>query len=74
MSALELVGTYRHSGDDSDPSLVEYVVPVRWIRTRERSKGIKKTGMFANQNSACKLRNTATLDILTREFDLESTD
>ncbi|MFE2525015.1 endonuclease NucS domain-containing protein [Streptomyces sp. NPDC059382] len=74
LSASELAGTYRHSGDDSDPSLAEYVVPVRWIRTRDRSKGIKRTGMFANQNSACKLRNTATLDVLNREFDLESTD
>jgi hypothetical protein len=27
--------------------------------------------MFANQNSACKLRNRFTLDELARQFDLE---
>ncbi|WP_246593973.1 hypothetical protein [Streptomyces auratus] len=74
MSELELEGTYLHHGDDSNSNLTEYVVPVRWIRTRDRDKGVKRPGMFANQNSACKLRNSATLEVLNQEFGLGATD
>jgi hypothetical protein len=46
-------------------------VPVRWLKQRPREKAFWKTGMFANQNSATKLRNRFTLDQLTAEFGLD---
>ncbi len=49
----------------------EWVVPVRWVKQRPREKAFWKTGMFANQNSATKLRNRFTLDQLTAEFGLD---
>ena len=49
----------------------EYVVPVRWERTRARSDAYWVKGMFANQNSACKLRNRFTLEQLASAFELE---
>ena len=38
---------------------------------RPREKAFWNTGMFANQNSATKLRNRFTLDQLTAEFGLD---
>ncbi len=48
-------GDYTHPGGD------EWIVPVRWCSHRPRDKAFWKTGMFANQNSAAKLRNRFTL-------------
>jgi hypothetical protein len=53
------------------PSGEEWIVPVRWVKHRPREQAIWKTGMFANQNSATKLRNRFTLDQLTAEFGLD---
>lgn len=59
-----------HKGED--PTNGEWIVPVEWERTRPVSEAFWKLGMFANQNSACKLRNQFTLDELTQEFELEA--
>jgi hypothetical protein len=64
LADLPLVGGYQHVGGD------EWVLPVRWIHTRPRTEAIWQPGMFANQNSATKLRNKFTLEALIREFDL----
>lgn len=68
MSELPLVGTYRHANgaDDND----EYIVPIDWITSLDRTEAIWEKGFFANQNSACKLRNQFTLHGLTRRFEL----
>jgi len=65
LSELELTGDYTHPGGD------EWIVPVRWCSHRPRDKAFWKTGMFANQNSATKLRNRFTLDQLIAEFGLD---
>jgi hypothetical protein len=44
---------------------------VAWAKTRSRETAVWTKGMFANQNSACKLRNQFTLEHLTAAFDLE---
>jgi len=49
-------------------------VPVEWIITRPRELAIQKKGLFANQNSACKLRNRFTLNTLYTEFGLEDAE
>lgn len=64
---------YHHTAADDDET-AEYVVPVAWISTRPREKAVRQKGMFANQNSACKLRNRFTLDILYSAFGLDATD
>ena len=58
---LDRRGTYDHGPDSPEP---EYVVPVRWLRTLSRDAAIREPGLFANQNSACKLRDRHTLDVL----------
>lgn len=72
LASLPLLGGYTHPSDDARQDLAEYVVPVAWISTRTRTDSIWESGMFANQNSACKLRNKFTLDRLYRAFKLES--
>ncbi len=70
---LPLQGTYVHpptpeTGEDT----AEYAVPVRWDQTRPREHAVWRKGMFANQNSACKLRNRFTVDQLAAAFNLEA--
>jgi hypothetical protein len=55
--------------DDAEKS--EYLVRVDWIETLPLSAAIWEKGMFANQNSACKLRNKFTLDVLYDRFGIE---
>lgn len=58
--------------EDSEKS--EYVVRVEWIKTLPREKAIWEKGMYANQNSATKLRNQFTLERLVEAFDLDRQD
>lgn len=66
MTELPLSGTYLHPGGE------ERVVPVSWYEHRPRSAAFWKTGMFANQNSAARLRNRFTLETLSAEFGVEN--
>ena len=56
----------------TEPDNMEYAVRVSWIRTLPRDQAIKETGLFANQNSACKLRSSFTLERLTERFGLDT--
>lgn len=58
--------------DAGDSEKCEYVVPVRWIKTLPREEAYREKGMFANQNSVCRLANAFTLEKLLQHFDLES--
>ena len=48
------------------------MLPVAWHETRSPAQAVWEKGMFANQNSACKLRNAFTLEILYRAFGIEA--
>jgi hypothetical protein len=69
MTELDLAAGYRHAG--SGPDRDEYIVPIDWIKTLDREKAIREKGLFANQHSACKLRNSFTLKTLTQRFGLD---
>ncbi len=45
-------------------------MPIEWKVTKPREKSCWKPGMFANQNSACKLRSQFTIDEVSRAFDI----
>ena len=53
-----------------DPENCEYVVRVEWIKTLPEANPIREKGMFANQNSACRLTHTFTRGTLLQRFDL----
>lgn len=55
--------------DDMERS--EYLVRVQWIKTLPTNQGVWEKGMFANQNSACKLRSQFTIERLTDIFRLD---
>jgi hypothetical protein len=54
-----------------DPEKCEYLVRVDWIKTLSRDEAIREKGMFANQNSATKLRHQPTLERLVEVFNLD---
>jgi hypothetical protein len=54
--------------NSSDGEKSEYVVRVNWLGTVSADKAIWEKGMFANQNSACRLRNRFTLERLYAAF------
>lgn len=71
-----LSAPYRH-GDPDEPITeenAEFVVPVRWIVANPKHEAYWEKGMFANQNSACKLRQEFTLERLAQHFDLDDTE
>jgi hypothetical protein len=70
LAELPLTGGYHHTAADSEET-AEYVVPVDWISTRTREYAIRQKGLFANQNSACKLRNRFTFEGLYQAFGLD---
>lgn len=69
---LEMALEAPHMDENADDQeLSEYVVRIQWVRTETRDSAVWEKGMFANQNSACKLRNRYTLERLYRHFELE---
>ena len=65
LAGLPLAGSYQHDeGGDSDET-AEYVVPVEWEATVPVERAVWKRGLFANQNSACKLSKQFTIDTVT---------
>lgn len=70
LAAIPLKATYRNDPSSDGSDTTEYVLPVEWIATRPREERVWEKGMFANQNSACKLRNRFTLDHLVAAFSL----
>jgi hypothetical protein len=57
--------------NSNDAELSEYVVRVEWIKAVSRDHPHWEKGMFANQNTVCKLRNRFTLERLIKHFGLE---
>lgn len=72
LEAPKLAKAMDKGADDPDRS--EYVVRVDWITTRDREDAYWEKGMFANQNSAAKLRHPFTLERLIDVFSLEQSD
>jgi hypothetical protein len=54
-----------------DPDKYEYFVRAEWIKTQPVAQAYWEKGMFANQNTVCRLRNRFTLERLQRHFGLE---
>lgn len=60
--------------DVDDPEKCEYLVRVRWLETVDPSEAYWQTGMFANQNTACRLTNRFTLERLYQRFNVSEED
>jgi hypothetical protein len=64
---LAATNLLHHQKDDD---LAETLVRVEWLKTVPLSEAIWENGMFANQNSACKLRSRFTIERLVERFGL----
>jgi hypothetical protein len=65
--------TAPNMGENADnPDLTEYLVRVEWIRTLPENAAFWEKGMFANQNSACRLTHAFTRERLLDRFELKS--
>lgn len=73
MRELPLQGKYVHAPDGivEDDATAEWVVRIDWDQTRPATQAVWRSGMFANQNSACKLRQKFTLSVLRETFGLD---
>lgn len=67
---LPLAGSYQRDGDE-DGNLAEWAVPVDWTAVVPREQGFWRAGMFANQNTAAKLRQQFTIEQVTQAFGLD---
>ncbi len=64
-----LEGSYGRDNGDTSAEDLEYVVGVEWLETKQNvQQAVWRKGMFANQNSACHLRQQLTLTVLAEEF------
>lgn len=73
LAGQPLVGSYERGKDGVPASddVAEWVVPVRWFTSVPAEQAYWEKGMFANQNSACKLRQEFTLERLAHHFGLD---
>lgn len=71
-----LVGAYEHGADGvtETDDMAEWVVPVRWHTAVPAEQAYWEKGMFANQNSACKLRQEFTLERLAQHFKIDESE
>lgn len=66
---LEAGLTAPNAADDSEDEVYsEWVVGVRWIKTFQKSEAKTFSGIFANQNVVCKLRDPTTLEFVHEKF------
>lgn len=59
------IGNYEHSN-----GFEEWIIPIKWIATRPREEAFWEKGMFANQNTICRLSNQFTLERLYPAFSV----
>jgi hypothetical protein len=56
-----------------DDDYASWIVPVHWLATRGERDAIPGTGLFANQNTACKLRDERTIDVVSEALGISAT-
>lgn len=54
-----------------DPELCQHYVQVRWLKHVPKEQAFWVKGLFASQHSACKLRDSFTINTLTKHFGIE---
>lgn len=64
-----LQGSYTHPNGEE-----EWIIPVKWESSVPRDQAVWEKGMFANQNSACRLRSKFTLERLHPAFGVKTDD
>jgi hypothetical protein len=63
--AQGLAGSYVHDNGEA-----EWILPVEWLKTVPQESAFREKGLFANQNSAVRLRSSFTLQRLEEHFQV----
>jgi len=58
--------------DSDDPGKAEWMVGIEWVYSAPRTDAVWEQGMFANQNTACRMRSQFTIERLTQLFELDA--
>jgi hypothetical protein len=58
--------------DAGNPELCEYMVRVKWLKSRPVEEAVWQAGLFTNQIPVCQLRYPETIEYLEEAFGLES--
>jgi hypothetical protein len=53
-----------------DNGEAEWILPVEWLKTVPQESAFREKGLFANQNSAVRLRSSFTLQRLEEHFQV----
>jgi hypothetical protein len=48
------------------------MVGIEWVHSAPRTEAVWEQGMFANQNTACRMRSQFTIERLTEHFKLDA--
>lgn len=67
---LPLTGSYQQDAGEPD-EMAEWVVPVQWLHTVDLEEAVWQAGMFANQNTAVRLRHAPTAAAVLSAFGLD---
>jgi len=71
--SAETVGSYIHPDEDDDSrDNREWIAPVEWDSSVPVGEAFRTPGLFANQNTACRLRSQFTIEEVSRHFGLEA--
>lgn len=55
-----------------DRDLCSNLIRVEWIKTVDRENALKGAGLFANPNTACKLRDADTIQAVCKHFGIDA--
>jgi hypothetical protein len=70
LDAPDLPEDFRERALDADPEVSKYVVPVKWVKAIPDEEAISRPALFASAVSACKRRDTGTIEVLEEELGI----
>jgi hypothetical protein len=66
----DVSAAWEQKAASEDPQVTEMVVPVEWLAARPVDQAFREKGLFASQVTACKLRDTHTVETVEAAFGL----
>jgi len=63
---------WKQGAVSEDSKVTEMVVPVEWLAARPVEEAFWEKGLFASQVTACKLRDTHTIETVESAFGLNT--
>ena len=68
----DVSAAWKQDTASDDSQVTEMVVPVQWLAARPVEQAFREKGLFASQVTACKLRDTHTIETVESAFGLHA--